>query len=117
MVHILDKIGYMENFGTGIRRIFTLYEGFSKQPQIITTNNSYKITLFNQNYLLYQDNIDEGLLRIVEFLKGNQEASRQEIQNSVKYSKDKTLRLLKELIQENIVIKSGSSVATTYKLK
>lgn len=84
----------MENFGTGIRRIFTLYEGFSKQPQIITTNNSYKITLFNQNYLLYQDNIDEGLLRIVEFLKGNQEASRQEIQNSVKYSKDKTLRLL-----------------------
>lgn len=47
IVHVLDKIGYMENFGSGIRRIYSLYSDFNKNPEIAATENSFKITLYN----------------------------------------------------------------------
>lgn len=81
----------MENFGSGIRRIYSLYSDFNKNPEIAATENSFKITLYNRNYLLNQEH--------------------------VKFSKDKTIRLLNHLISEDIVIKRGESISTFYSLK
>lgn len=69
----------MENFGSGIRRIYSLYSDFNKNPEIAATENSFKITLYNRNYhnrnyLLNQDNINEEMFVMINFLSTVQSA-------------------------------------------
>jgi predicted HTH transcriptional regulator len=117
IVHVLDKIDYMENFGSGIRRIYSLYSEFNKIPKISATENSFKITLYNRNYLLNQVHINNEMLLIIEYLSNISSASRKDIQEHIQLSKWKTIDLLNILISENIVIKKGKSVSTLYSLK
>jgi len=117
VVYILDKIRYMENFGSGIRRIFSLYSGFSREPEISATKNSFKITLYNKNYLLNTLEEDDSRLKIVDYLMDGKKASRKEIQDVLGIKKSGTIKLLNNLISESIVKKEGESVATIYYLK
>ena len=50
LVNILNKLHYIENFGTGIPRILQAYEGFPRQPEWNPTGNFFMVTLPNQNY-------------------------------------------------------------------
>jgi predicted HTH transcriptional regulator len=50
IVNALDKADYIENYSTGIRRIFEDYIGFHKQPYFIISDNGVIVTLYNRNY-------------------------------------------------------------------
>lgn len=50
IVHVLDKIRYIENFATGIRRILASYKGFDKEPEFDVTPNQFKVVLYNRHY-------------------------------------------------------------------
>ncbi len=50
IVNALDKADYIENYATGIRRIFSEYKGFEKQPDFYISDNGVIVTLFNRNY-------------------------------------------------------------------
>ncbi|MCR4632609.1 MAG: putative DNA binding domain-containing protein [Erysipelotrichaceae bacterium] len=49
LVQILDKLGYIENFGTGIPKILHAYEGQKKKPQFTPSENFFILTLPNAN--------------------------------------------------------------------
>lgn len=51
LVHILDKLHFIENFGMGIPRILQAYEGAKKQPDFNPSGNFFILTLPNQNYV------------------------------------------------------------------
>ncbi len=55
IVHVLDKINYIENFATGIRRILASYKDFDKEPKFIVTPNQFKVVLYNRHYALAAD--------------------------------------------------------------
>ncbi len=44
------RLKHMESYGTGIRRIFNLYNYFDTKPTISVSENSFRITLPNMNY-------------------------------------------------------------------
>ena len=50
LVHIFDKLGMIENFGTGIPRTIYSYEDYDIQPEFKITNNFlwllYQISIF-----------------------------------------------------------------------
>lgn len=46
---LFHRLRYIEAYGTGIRRIFSLYKNCKAQPDISITPNSFKITLPNMN--------------------------------------------------------------------
>jgi len=50
LVHIFDKLGMIENFGTGIPRTIYSYEDYDIQPEFKTTNNFFVVTLPNINF-------------------------------------------------------------------
>lgn len=50
IVDILNKIGIIENYGTGVGRIFESYSGFHKEPEYIIQSNFVKLILFNRNF-------------------------------------------------------------------
>ncbi len=51
LVNIFNKLGYIENFGTGIPRIQEAYELSDKKPVFNPTENFFKLSLPNMNYI------------------------------------------------------------------
>ncbi len=49
LANVFHRLNYIESYGTGIRRIFALYESCIEQPQITVTPNTFKISLPNMN--------------------------------------------------------------------
>ena len=49
-VEILDKLDAIENYESGVRRIFKDYIGFDKQPEYSISDNGIIVTLYNMNY-------------------------------------------------------------------
>ena len=50
LVHIFDKLGMIENFGTGIPRTIFSYRDYDIQPEFKITNNFFVVTLPNINF-------------------------------------------------------------------
>lgn len=50
IVNALDKAEYIENYASGIRRIFDEYKDFNKQPDFYISDNGVIVTLYNRNY-------------------------------------------------------------------
>ena len=58
LVNILNKLHYIENFGTGIPRILQAYKGGKRQPEFNPSGNFFMVTLPNQNYF---DSINDSI--------------------------------------------------------
>lgn len=49
LAEVFHRLRLIESYGTGIRRIFSLYADFPEQPRIEVTPNTFKIILPNRN--------------------------------------------------------------------
>lgn len=49
-MNALNKIQVIENYASGVRRIFEEYEGYIKQPEYRVSDNYIILTLYNRNY-------------------------------------------------------------------
>ena len=49
LAEVFHRLNFIEAYGTGIRRIYALYEGCEEQPVIEVTPNSFKMILPNMN--------------------------------------------------------------------
>ena len=50
LANIFHRLNFIESYGTGIRRIFSLYADCAKMPEITVTANSFKLVLPNTNH-------------------------------------------------------------------
>lgn len=126
LVHILDKLKYIENYGTGIRRIYEAYQNTEYSPNFEVRPNSFKVILPNVNYNDENKVINEpeannssfslGLNEesVLYILSKNGSQTRKEIQQVLQTTPYHVRRLLSHLIEEKKVRKVGSSVNTRY---
>ncbi|MDY2958140.1 ATP-binding protein [Floccifex sp.] len=103
LVNIFDKLGLIENFGTGIPRTLDAYKDYDKKPIFEATDNFFYVTLPNLNFDINDqindqiNNFDLDILRIIKqnpgikvmqiqakLLEKNIEASADQIRNSIK---------------------------------
>ena len=50
VIKAMDKLDYIENYNSGVRRILKEYESFPLQPEFFTDDAMFMVTLFNKNY-------------------------------------------------------------------
>ncbi len=55
LVQLLHKLGYIENYSSGLNRIFKEYEKTNNKPKVLTSLCMFKVTFPNLNY-----GFDEG---------------------------------------------------------
>jgi predicted HTH transcriptional regulator len=67
LINALDKMEYIENYGSGIRRIYSLYSGFNRQPELIATHNLFTVVLYNRNYKPNTLILNEKMYAILAF--------------------------------------------------
>ncbi|MBQ4187870.1 MAG: putative DNA binding domain-containing protein [Firmicutes bacterium] len=49
LAEVFHRLRLIESYGTGIRRIFKVYEGCARQPEIEVTPNAFRLVLPNMN--------------------------------------------------------------------
>lgn len=116
LINALDKMNYIENYGSGIRRIYSLYEEFLRQPKLITTNNLFTVVLYNMNYKPNTFKLDDNMFAIVSYLSGGKLASRKEIQDALNLQKSYTSEIIATMKKKGILLSEGRGRATKYYL-
>lgn len=112
--NVFFRLGYIEQFGTGIRRINQAYEGSIIKPEYKVYENSITVVLplFSSDATL----LTKDEQQVFALLKKQGELSRLEIQENLSMNKDKAIRVLNELINKNAIEKTGIGRGTKYSL-
>jgi len=114
---IFLRLRIIEAYGTGIRRIFSLYENCAEKPKINATQNSFKITLFNMNHqrnrivLANEDlsaksaNPQEEL--IMDYLQQYGEVTDEKVQELLAVKKTRAFVITKQLFDKGLITITG----------
>ena len=123
LANIFYRLRYVESFGTGIGRILESYQEYEKKPLILDSDNAFKVTLFNVNYIDVDDYIQmlpSNLTQeeqIVKYLKKNIKINRLTVEALLEVSKTRANDILNKMIDDNILIQTGSGKNIYYMLK
>lgn len=124
LANIFYRLKLIEAYGTGIKKIYDAYELSGCEPEIITTNNSFKIILPNLNYKqnnnLYISSpemkyCNENIL--LKYLNDNQSITRKEVETLMGLSQSSAGRILKKMVDEGKLIQFGGSRNIKYILR
>lgn len=127
LIHILDKMDYIENYGTGIKRIFEAYPNTNLQPKIQIFENGFEVTLPNQNFIQNTNDLNSNELSnaislttndelVIEVLKSASSGlSRTEIEELTGFTRNQMRTVIKHLIYFGIIEATGASISTVYR--
>lgn len=127
LANVFYRLKLIEAFGTGIPKIMESYENysFSPSPKIETTDNAFKITLYNKSYkpatfcrdpqteLFYTENEQ----KILGMFLAKETIKRIEIEKVLSISQPMAVKYLKSLLDKKAIVKIGNGKNTRYKLK
>ncbi|MGN1349684.1 MAG: RNA-binding domain-containing protein [Anaerovoracaceae bacterium] len=129
LAEIFHRLRLIESYGTGIRRIFKLYENCSVQPCIEVTTNAFKIVLPNMNA---NDDAAEGMTEsnekeaeqitdqmktVIGFLEEYGEMTDEDLQELLNIKKTRSYQLARKMHENGLIDINGRGVNKKYKLK
>ena len=103
------KIDIIENYASGVRRIFQDYADFKKQPNYYISNNGIIVTLYNRNYIDKNDGQNDGQNY------GQNDGQKQQLKLNMIERREKILELIvgnKKITSNNLKDILGVSKAT-----
>lgn len=109
---VFFRLGFIEQFGTGVQRILSEYKNSIIQPQFLIFDNSITIKL-----PVFKDSVTElkgEELKFYTILK-DKELSTSEISRLAGFGRTKVLNVINKLINEGYVIKIGNGRSTKYR--
>lgn len=115
LANVFYRLNLIEAFGTGIPKIMRCYAEYSQTPEIIVTDNAFKIILPNKS-----DNNsssekafsnEEKIMRLVSEKKF---VNRKEVENLLNISQASAARILRKMVDENKIKKVGSGKNVSY---
>jgi ATP-dependent DNA helicase RecG len=109
LAKVFQRLNLIETYGTGIRRIFTLYENCPVPVAIDVTPNSFKITLPNMNAA--KENLASQIKNLVtpqmqmllDYLKEHESISDDEVQSLLDVKRTRAFNLTKQMSELGLV--------------
>lgn len=111
--NIFFRLNYIEKFGTGIKRINEAYNENILKPKYQVFENSILVILPVLNTHL---NLTEEEKTIIDCLTRTQLLTRSQLDKMSGFNKAKTGRILKRLLEQDIIGKIGKGKDTKYQL-
>ena len=109
--NIFFRLHYIEMFGTGIKRIIDSYRDYKTKPKFDIKDNSITVIL---PVLSSTVSVTSNGSKVLEILGSELRYSSSELAKKLKWSKDKTIRILNELVDAGYVVKYGMGRGTKY---
>lgn len=119
LASIFYRLGLIEAYGTGLRRINQCYSKFKSKPKFESTTSLFICTLPNTNYELDKENdisLPKDKKLIIEYLKENKQITTKDVTMLLNISNVTACKLFKELITSNLIKSNGKGKSTFYTL-
>ena len=111
LADIFLRLNYIESYGSGIRRIFAHYDKCSEKPHIVTTLNSFKITLPNMNEPPKHDipkaAINPQMQQMLEFISEKHDITEEELQEKLGIKRTRLYSLSTQMANMGLIKISG----------
>lgn len=129
LAEVFHRLRLIESYGTGIRRIFKLYENCSVQPSIEVTTNAFKIVLPNMNVNgAITENIPEAsekapiaithqMKTVMDYLAEYGEMTDEDLQELLNIKKTRAYLLARQMHENGLIDIIGRGANKKYKLK
>ena len=117
LAEIFYRLRLIESYGTGIRRIYSLYAGCPAQPRIEVTQNTFKIVLPNMNCIAAEKNdtaISRQMQKILDFIDEKGGITDLEIQELLDLKKTRAFILAKKMRDEGMIRTLGRGDGKMY---
>lgn len=112
---VFFRLGYIEKFGTGIRRIMKSYENSLRKPKFVFSDNSILVKLPKLSMEVNGLSKDES--RLLNVMTNNILYKRKELENASGFNKDKVVRLVNKLIEAGLLLRHGLGPEAKYSKK
>ncbi len=106
LAEIFHRLRLIESYGTGIRRIFKLYENCSVQPQIEVAQSSFKIVLPNMNETAEEaseSRITAQMRKVLAYIAENGQITEDEIGRLLDIKRTRIFMLTKEMRELGLI--------------
>ena len=129
LAEVFHRLRLIESYGTGIRRIFKLYENCSVQPSIEVTTNAFKIVLPNMNVVgTTTESIPETaektpvvitpqMKTVMDYLAEYGEMTDEDLQELLNIKKTRAYLLARQMHENELIDIIGRGANKKYKLK
>ena len=120
LAELFHRLNYVENYGTGIGRILKEYADNDKKPFIELSENIFKITLPNRNYVEKKIETKSSLSYeeiIINYLQEKGTITREVTETLLNLSKSGTRKVITKMIEKDLIIQNGIGKNTYYTLK
>lgn len=110
--NIFFRLGYIEMFGSGIKRIKEAYKDSLSKPEFKLYDNSISVILPTTDIEVKLTDDEQTVLNLLT--SSSQKLSRLKIEETAKFSKPKAIRILNSLCTKGLIQKNGSGPNTKY---
>ena len=111
LAEVFHRLRLIESYGTGIRRIFTLYRDCEKKPEIIVTPNTFKLILPNRNYYSTDKSEEKALndqqRTILQYIERNGAITEEIAQKLLGVKRTRAYVILKEMRDSGLIEVQG----------
>lgn len=124
---VFYRLGLVESYGTGIRKIMRLYKDFEPAPLFRSAEGAFTVEMWNRNEwkdaeagpsdparVVQAGDASSAAERVYAFVREKGEASRKEVQEEFRVGSTKAYKLLKLLCAEGRLIQNQNGNKTTY---
>ncbi len=122
LAEMFHRLRLIESYGTGIRRIYKLYENCPVQPTIETTTNAFKIVLPNMNAVQKADvspnvAVTPQIQKVMDYISENGQITDETVQALLKIKKTRAFDLMKQMSGMGLVQAIGRGAEKRYLAK
>lgn len=110
LAEVFHRLRLIESYGTGIRRIYKLYEGCPYQPTIEATQSAFKIVLPNMNENAPENlekPVTQQMKNVLSYIEEREKASPKEIEDLLNVKQTRAYLITKEMLNMNLIVARG----------
>lgn len=118
LANVFYRLSLIEAFGTGVPKMMRCYHDCLVKPEIIVTDNAFKIILPSTNSTKTgADEISDDEEKIMSFIAEHKSIKRNDVETLLVISRAAAARILKKLVSKNKLEKRGNSRNLVYVMK
>ena len=122
LAEMFHRLRLIESYGTGIRRIYKLYENCSVQPMIETSPNAFKMILPNMNAVpdggtRQEAAITPQMQKVLSYISEHGQITDAAVQSILGVKKTRAFELMKQMRSMELVQMTGRGAEKKYLLK
>ena len=123
LARVFKELNYIEQWGSGIRRIKSSCKAIGlREPEILEKGDFVDVSLYRSDANLEHDKVDDLITKkyqakIIDYIKEKKQMTTKEAQQVLDLKERRARDVLKEMIDQGVLIRTGKTTNNYYVLK